>query len=75
MLKRRTAHALRLMPSFDMTGPDERHSPLTDAAVVPHRRAAAGARIICFVPSITELVCDLGARRNECVAALSDRRD
>ena len=31
-----------------------------DAAGTPHRRAAPDARIACLVPSITELVCDLG---------------
>ena len=31
-----------------------------DARGAAHRRAAADARIACLVPSITELVCDLG---------------
>ena len=31
-----------------------------DALGAAHRRAAAGARIACLVPSITELVCALG---------------
>ena len=31
-----------------------------DAAGVTHARAGADARIVCLVPSITELVCDLG---------------
>ena len=31
-----------------------------DAVGAAHRRAARGARIACLVPSITELVCDLG---------------
>ena len=31
-----------------------------DAQGTAHRRAAADARIACLVPSITELVCDLG---------------
>ena len=31
-----------------------------DAVGTAHRRAAAGARIACLVPSITELVCALG---------------
>jgi ABC-type Fe3+-hydroxamate transport system substrate-binding protein len=33
---------------------------LTDAAGTVHRPAGADARIACLVPSITELVCDLG---------------
>lgn len=31
-----------------------------DAAGTHHARAGAGARIVCLVPSITELLCDLG---------------
>ena len=31
-----------------------------DAVGTAHRRAAPGARIACLVPSVTELVCDLG---------------
>ncbi len=31
-----------------------------DAAGTPHRRAADSARIVSLVPSITELICDLG---------------
>ena len=31
-----------------------------DAVGTAHRRAAPGARIACLVPSITELVCELG---------------
>lgn len=33
---------------------------LVDAAGVAHRPAGPEARIVCLVPSITELVCDLG---------------
>jgi ABC-type Fe3+-hydroxamate transport system substrate-binding protein len=33
---------------------------LTDAAGTVHRPAGADARIVCLVPSITELLCDLG---------------
>lgn len=33
---------------------------LTDAAGTVHRPADADARIVCLVPSITELLCDLG---------------
>lgn len=33
---------------------------LLDAAGVVHEPAAANARILCLVPSITELLCDLG---------------
>jgi ABC-type Fe3+-hydroxamate transport system substrate-binding protein len=33
---------------------------LTDAAGTVHEPAAPDARIVCLVPSITELVCDLG---------------
>jgi ABC-type Fe3+-hydroxamate transport system substrate-binding protein len=33
---------------------------LTDAAGTIHEPAGAGARIVCLVPSITELLCDLG---------------
>ncbi len=33
---------------------------LVDAAGVRHRPAGPGARIVCLVPSITELLCDLG---------------
>ena len=32
----------------------------TDAAGIVHPRAVTPARIVCLVPSITELVCDLG---------------
>ena len=35
-------------------------SPLTDAVGTVHRPAGADARIVCLVPSITELICDLG---------------
>jgi ABC-type Fe3+-hydroxamate transport system substrate-binding protein len=34
-------------------------SPLRDAAGTVHEPAGADARIVCLVPSITELVCDL----------------
>lgn len=34
--------------------------PLLDAAGVAHEPAGPGARIVCLVPSITELLCDLG---------------
>jgi ABC-type Fe3+-hydroxamate transport system substrate-binding protein len=33
---------------------------VVDAAGMAHARAGADARIVCLVPSITELVCDLG---------------
>jgi ABC-type Fe3+-hydroxamate transport system substrate-binding protein len=33
---------------------------LRDAAGTVHEPADAGARIVCLVPSITELICDLG---------------
>ena len=33
---------------------------LIDAAGVRHRPAGGDARIVCLVPSITELICDLG---------------
>src|ERR1700727_3916692 len=33
---------------------------VVDAAGVTHARAGADARIVSLVPSITELVCDLG---------------
>ncbi|HEY2654554.1 MAG TPA: helical backbone metal receptor [Solirubrobacteraceae bacterium] len=33
---------------------------VVDAAGTTHARAGADARIVCLVPSITELVCDLG---------------
>jgi hypothetical protein len=33
---------------------------LVDAAGVTHAPAGPGARIVCLVPSITELLCDLG---------------
>ena len=35
-------------------------SPLVDAAGVEHAAAGRDARIVCLVPSITELLCDLG---------------
>jgi ABC-type Fe3+-hydroxamate transport system substrate-binding protein len=35
-------------------------NPLVDAAGTRHLPAAAGARIVSLVPSITELICDLG---------------
>jgi ABC-type Fe3+-hydroxamate transport system substrate-binding protein len=35
-------------------------SPLRDAAGTVHEPADENARIVCLVPSITELVCDLG---------------
>jgi ABC-type Fe3+-hydroxamate transport system substrate-binding protein len=35
-------------------------SPLVDAAGVVHEPAGPDARIVCLVPSITELLCDLG---------------
>jgi ABC-type Fe3+-hydroxamate transport system substrate-binding protein len=35
-------------------------SDLVDAAGVAHAPAGPGARIVCLVPSITELLCDLG---------------
>lgn len=35
-------------------------SNLTDAAGTVHQAAGADARIVCLVPSITELICDLG---------------
>ena len=38
----------------------QRPNALTDAAGTVHSRAAPDARIACLVPSITELVCDLG---------------
>ena len=34
--------------------------PLVDAAGSRHEPAGPGARIVCLVPSITELLCDLG---------------
>ena len=37
---------------------------LTDAVGVEHRRASGDVRILCLVPSITELLCDLGLRRS-----------
>jgi len=49
------------------------NSHLTDAVGHAHERAGPGARIACFVPSITELVIDLGladqlvARTQYCV--------
>jgi ABC-type Fe3+-hydroxamate transport system substrate-binding protein len=36
---------------------------LIDAAGTVHRPAGADARIVCLVPSITELLCDLGLAR------------
>src|SRR3954468_11368968 len=33
---------------------------LVDAAGTPHDPAGSSARIVCLVPSITELICDLG---------------
>lgn len=33
---------------------------IRDAAGVEHPRAGSGARIVCLVPSITELLCELG---------------
>ncbi len=38
--------------------------PVLDAAGTEHARAGTGARIVSLVPSITELVCDLGLGRN-----------
>ncbi len=35
-------------------------SPLRDAAGTVHEPAGAEPRIVCLVPSITELICDLG---------------
>jgi len=35
-------------------------SELIDAAGVAHGRAARGAKIVCLVPSVTELLCELG---------------
>lgn len=35
-------------------------SPLRDAAGTEHEPAGPDARIVCLVPSITELLCDLG---------------
>lgn len=37
---------------------------LIDAAGIQHRPAGEGARIACLVPSITELLCDLGLGAN-----------
>jgi ABC-type Fe3+-hydroxamate transport system substrate-binding protein len=34
--------------------------PILDALGTAHSPAGAGARIVCLVPSITELLCDLG---------------
>lgn len=39
---------------------DECRSPLTDATGTTHPPAGANPRIICLVPSITELLCALG---------------
>ena len=35
-------------------------SALVDAAGVAHEPAPSGARIVCLVPSVTELICELG---------------
>ena len=43
-------HAVRILPP----------SKPADAAGVVHEPAGGDARIVCLVPSITELVCDLG---------------
>jgi len=40
--------------------PDVGFPPLVDAAGVEHAAAGPDARIVCLVPSITELLCDLG---------------
>jgi ABC-type Fe3+-hydroxamate transport system substrate-binding protein len=37
-----------------------RGEPMRDAVGTLHQRAGDDARIVCLVPSITELVCDLG---------------
>jgi ABC-type Fe3+-hydroxamate transport system substrate-binding protein len=47
----------RSMPARPSSTPS---SWLTDAAGITHEPAGEGARIVCLVPSITELVCDLG---------------
>jgi ABC-type Fe3+-hydroxamate transport system substrate-binding protein len=40
--------------------PSPPESSLRDAAATLHEPAGDGARIVCLVPSITELICDLG---------------
>jgi Periplasmic binding protein len=45
------------MPSVHAAVPP---SGIRDAAGTVHEPAEAGARIVCLVPSITELICDLG---------------
>ena len=40
--------------------PQGRHPTRVDAAGVEHAAAGRDARIVCLVPSITELLCDLG---------------
>ena len=43
-----------------MSATASQRSDLTDAVGTVHQPAGADARIVCLVPSITELVCDLG---------------
>ena len=61
--KRKSRHKPRAArPSRRPNGPpqDEPGADLTDAAGTTHAPAGPGARIACFVPSITELLIDLG---------------
>jgi ABC-type Fe3+-hydroxamate transport system substrate-binding protein len=48
------------MPGTSISAPRRRDDVLRDAAGTLHARAGEDARIVCLVPSITELVCDLG---------------
>ncbi len=43
-----------------MSASATQHANLTDAVGTVHEPAGADARIVCLVPSITELICDLG---------------
>jgi ABC-type Fe3+-hydroxamate transport system substrate-binding protein len=43
-----------------VSSPPTDASPFTDAAGTEHPPAGADPRIVCLVPSITELLCDLG---------------
>ncbi len=46
-----------------MSATASQRSDLTDAVGTVHQPAGADARIVCLVPSITELICDLGLAR------------
>jgi ABC-type Fe3+-hydroxamate transport system substrate-binding protein len=51
---------MKAVPRGSIAAPPDRTDALRDAAGTLHAPAGDDARIVCLVPSITELVCDLG---------------